>query len=80
MTHESTYCGPLPTFISFTGKPLQAAVPPLLRGVRAVSASLDVTGSEVIKIAAVTAGSELYEISRESASAILLQVGKSCAS
>ena len=50
-------------------------MPPLLRGVRSVCASLDVTGSCVIKIAAVTAGSEVYEISRESGAAMLLQVG-----
>ncbi|CAB1096047.1 unnamed protein product [Ectocarpus sp. CCAP 1310/34] len=53
----------------------EATVPPLLRGVRSVCASLDVTGSEVIKIAAVTAGSEVYEISRESGSMMLLQEG-----
>ncbi len=32
------------------------------------------TGSDVVKIAAVTAGSEIYEISRESGSMTLLQV------
>lgn len=54
--------------------PPQAAIPPLLRGVRSICASLDLTGSEVIKIAAVTAGSEVYEISRESGAAMLLHV------
>lgn len=54
-------------------------MPPLLRGVRAASAALDVTGSEVVTIAAVTAGSEIYEISRESGGAILLQVTDSFA-
>ncbi|CAM9178110.1 unnamed protein product, partial [Ectocarpus sp. 13 AM-2016] len=53
----------------------EATVPPLLRGVRSVCASLDVTGSEVIKIAAATAGSEVYEISRESGSMMLMQEG-----
>lgn len=41
---------------------------------RAVCAALDLADSDVIKIAAVTAGSELYEISRASGAAILLQV------
>ena len=49
-------------------------MPPLLRGVRSVCSSLDMTGSSVIKIAAVTSGSEVYEISRESGAAMLLQV------
>ena len=52
----------------------QATVPPLLRGVRSICALLDMTGSEVIKVAAVTAGSEVYEISKESGSMTLLQV------
>ncbi|CAM9099953.1 unnamed protein product [Discosporangium mesarthrocarpum] len=53
----------------------EAHVPPLLRGVRMVCAQLDLTGTEVIKIAVATAGSEVYEISRESGGAILMQEG-----
>ncbi|CAN0063286.1 unnamed protein product [Pylaiella littoralis] len=56
----------------------EATVPPLLRGVRSISASLDNTGTKVIKIAAVTAGSEVYEISRESGSMTLMQEGHFC--
>lgn len=47
-----------------------------MRSVRSVCASLDVSGSEVIKIAVVTAGSEVYEISRESGAALLLNVSE----
>lgn len=45
-----------------------------MRSVRSVCASLDVSGSVVIKFAVVTAGSEVYEISRESGAALLLNV------
>lgn len=43
-------------------------------GLRGACAALDSTGTEVTKMAVVTAGSEVYEISRESGAAILLQV------
>ncbi|CAM9122646.1 unnamed protein product [Ascophyllum nodosum] len=65
----------LKTFDLNEASRIDAVVPPLLRGVRSVCPSLDVSGSEVIKIAAVTAGSEVYEISRESGATLLLNEG-----